>query len=177
MWASLLLQSLLFCCCCSVSLVSFLLWNNGPGQFATMWKNCLLQNNFKCVCATCAYKVQKLCGACTVQMMQFASCALYAVPRVHVKSEVYFGLYTLTYLMFWRDTWFRFCWRGRGISSAGRHAHHVWSLPHFSYYWCPADSCMKTLSFFYFIFFKLGYIYILLIYQYFNVIIYIFLNN
>ncbi len=32
----------------------------------------------------------------TILMMKFASRPLYAVPRVHVQSEVYFGLYTTT---------------------------------------------------------------------------------
>ncbi len=36
--------------------------------------------------------LQKLGGVRTVLMTPFVSCALYAVPHVRVKSEVYFGL-------------------------------------------------------------------------------------
>ncbi len=38
-------------------------------------------------------RLQKSGGARTVLMTKFASRALYAVPHVRVKSEIYFGLY------------------------------------------------------------------------------------
>ncbi len=49
------------------------------GTISTMRINYLLQESLMSECATCTYKVCK---------------ALYAVPRVCLQSEVYFGLYT-----------------------------------------------------------------------------------
>ncbi len=39
--------------------------------------------------------LQKSGGACTVRATKFASCALYAVPRVRIQSEVYKVKYTV----------------------------------------------------------------------------------
>ncbi len=62
---------------------------------ATMWKNGLLQNNFSAHVRpehTKYARLQKSGGARTVLMTQSASSTLYAVPTMHVKSEVYFEL-------------------------------------------------------------------------------------
>ncbi len=97
----LLLQSPLFCCRCP-SL--FLLWNNGPEQCCHHVGKpdyCKITSVRMCdlsVQSTHSYKnrVVRVQYARTVLMTQFASRALYAVPRVRVKSEVYFGLKTAT---------------------------------------------------------------------------------
>ncbi len=67
-------------------------------SIATMWKNVLLQNKVRMcdlsVQSTRIYKNRVVCVQYvhTVLMTQFTSRALYAVPRVRIKSEVYFGL-------------------------------------------------------------------------------------
>ncbi len=51
-------------------------------SIATLWNNWLLQNKFNA----------HVRAAHTILMMKFMSWALYAVPPVRVKSEVYFGI-------------------------------------------------------------------------------------
>ncbi len=95
MWASVVAVSAILLAL-SVSLVSF---STARDSVATMWENMITTKQLQCAYATWAqstrgYKnrVVRVQYARTVLMMQFVSHALYAVPRVRVKSEVYFGL-------------------------------------------------------------------------------------
>ncbi len=92
MWSSVVAVSTILLAL-SVSLVSF---STARGTvLPPSGKTWLLQNNFSAHVRperTKYARLQKSGCARTVLMTQFASRALYAVPRVRVKSEVYFGL-------------------------------------------------------------------------------------
>lgn len=88
----LLLQSPLFCYCCSVSLVSLSTVKQWPG---TALPPCgttdYCKTNLMHMNKVHAFR-KTLGGALTILMTEFISRGLYAVPRTRVKSEVHFGL-------------------------------------------------------------------------------------
>ncbi len=102
MWASVVAVSTVLLAL--IRLFSFVFYceNNGPGQcchHVGKHDYCKITSVRMCdlsAQSTRSYKnlVVRVQYTRTVLMTQFASCALYAVPRVRLKSEVYFGLKT-----------------------------------------------------------------------------------
>ncbi len=78
---------------------SYLVNRNPHGNVSTLRINKLLQESLM---RMCDYKNpgMRIQYACIILMTKFASRALYAVPRVCVQSQVYFGLNTQIFFFF-----------------------------------------------------------------------------
>ncbi len=96
----LLLQCPLICCCCSVSLITFSIVKQQPGPvLPTCGTTDYCKTNSMRMCnlhvqSTRGYKnrVLRVQYMHTILMTEFESCTMYTVPRLHIKSEVHFGL-------------------------------------------------------------------------------------
>ncbi len=105
------------CCCCSLRylpflfIFSFIFYCETAASVATLWNNWLVQNKFNAHVRPAMYmRLQKLGGAHTVRVYyhryihtiletKFVSHTLFTDSRVHVKTELYFGLYRVRKLM------------------------------------------------------------------------------